>query len=192
MFMALAAMFGAQALSGIVSGLGANSKAAAANKAAFLNNQRIMNQSAAQASKSYAEMASAAGQATALQAEAHRQAKMQGAQQATLAAATGTIGASVDAVQSDIMHQEDARNAQIAEDLDTQLQNLRGQANAALTGGTQNLDQGVKGQSMGSILGSSVLNAGLNTGLNYLGARLNFGAMGAASKANPALKNLVK
>lgn len=182
MFMALATVFAAKALGGIMQGIAGNKQAAAQNKAAYLNNQRMLMQAGQQASQSYIQMGSLAGQATATQAEAHRQAELQSGQQQTLAAASSTIGASVDAVQNDIAHEEEIRRAQLATDLDTQLGNLRSQANAAYAGATNNLDQGVKTQSMGKIIGGSVLNAAVSTGMDYLGSRLQFGA-GAAGKA---------
>lgn len=183
MFMALAAVFGAKVLGGVLQGIAGNKQAAAQNKAAYLNNQRMLMQAGQQASQSYIQMGSLASQATGTMAEAHRQAQLQSGQQATLAAASNTIGASVDAVQNDIARQDEERRAELATDLDTQLYNLRSQANAAYEGATNNLDHGVKGQSAGKIIGSSILNAGLSTATDYLGSRLQFGAGAAKSAA---------
>lgn len=187
MFMALAAVFGAKVLGGVLQGIAGNKQAAAQNKAAYLNNQRMLMQAGQQASQSYIQMGSLASQATGTLAEAHRQAELQSGQQATLAAASGTIGASVDAVQNDIARQEEDRRAQLANDLDIQLAGLRSQADAAYSGATNNLDKGVKGQSAGKIIGGSILNAGISTATDYLGSRLQFGAgaaKGAASSAS--------
>lgn len=183
MFMALAASFGAKALGGVLQGLAGNSQAKAQNRAAFLNNQRMLMQAGQQANQAYAQMGSLASQSTGLQAEAYRQAQLQAGQQQVMAAASGTIGSSVDAVQEDIEHEEEVKRAQLASDLDTQLNNVRSQANAAFEGAANGLDQGVKTKSMGSILGSSILNAGISTGLDYLGARMQFGAGKPGSSA---------
>lgn len=183
MFMALAIGFGVKALGGILGGISKNKQIKAQNKATYLQNQRMLLQAGQQANQAYAQMGALSSQATGLQAEAQRQARLQGGQQDTLAAASGTIGASVDAVQNDIEHQSDVQRAQLATDLDTQLSNLRSQADSAFSSAVNNLGAGQKTQSMGSIIGKSVLSAGVDTGLNYLGARMQFGASGAASKA---------
>ena len=179
MFMALAAVFGAKVLGGVLSGIAGNKQAAAQNKVAYINNQRMLFQAGQQASAAYTQMGSLASQATGLQAEAHRQAQLQEGAQAVSAAASGTIGSSVDAVQNDIEHEEDERRAQLANDLDTQLTNIRSQANSAYEGATNGLDHGVKTKSMGSIVGGSIVNAGLSTAMDYLGSRMQFGASAA-------------
>lgn len=183
MFMALASVFAAKALGGVLQGIAGNKQAAAQNKAAYLNNQRMLVQAGQQASQSYIQMGSLASQATGLQAEAHRQAQLQAGQQEVSAAASGTIGSSVDAVQNDIEHEEDVKRAQLANDLDTNLYNLRSQANAAFEGAANGLQQGVKTKSAGSIIGGSILNAAISTGMDYLGSRMQFGA-GAAKTAS--------
>lgn len=190
MFMALAAVFGAKVLGGVLQGIAGNKQARAQNKAAYLNNQRMLLQAGQQANQAYAQMGSLASQATGLQAEAYRQAQLQSGQQAVSAAALGTIGGSVDAVQEDIEHEEEVRRAQLANDLDTQLNNVRSQANAAFEGAANGLDSGVKTKSMGNIVGSSILNAGISTGLDYLGARMQFGASKAASTASSGSSSL--
>ena len=179
MFMALATVFGSKVLGGVLQGIAGNKQAAAQNKAAYINNQRMLMQAGQQASQAYVQMGSLASQATGLQAEAYRQAQLQGGQQAVMAAASGTIGSSVDAVQEDIEHEAETRSAQLASDLDTQLANIRSQADAAYAGAANGLDRGVKTRSMGSIIGNSVVNAGLSTAMDYLGSRMQFGA-GAA------------
>ena len=185
MFMALAASFGMKALGGILGGLGARKQAKYQNQATYLQNQRMLMQAGQQASQAYTQMGSLASQATGTLAEAHRQAQLQSGQQQTLAAASGTIGASVDAVQNDIQRQDEVQRAQLATDLDTQLFNLRSQANAAYSDATNNLGTAVKAPSTGSIIGNSLLNAGLSTGAEYLGARMQFGA-GKSNRVAPS------
>lgn len=176
MLMALAAVYGAKALGGVLQGLSANKQAKAQNRAAYLNNQRMLLQAGQQANQAYAQMGSLSSQATGLQAEAYRQAQLQSGQQEVLANAAGTFGSSVQAVQNDIQHSQEVGSAEMSNDLETQLNNIRSQATAAFSSAVNNLDQGVKTHSTSSIFGNALVNAGVSTAADYLGTRWQFGA----------------
>lgn len=169
--MVMAGMFAAQALSGLLSSSSKRKQQAAQNKATLLQNQRMLAQAGQEASQAYVEAGSAASQATGLLNEAGRLTAIEQGNQAVNAAASGTIGSSVDAVQMDLDRQEQQRKATIAEDLATQLANSRSKADAAYTSAINNFGSGQKVQSTGSMWASSLINAGLSTASSYLAKR---------------------
>lgn len=167
-----AAMIASKVVGNVLQSKSQNKQIEAQNKAQYAQNRRMLVQAGMEATQAYAQAGSLASQATGLEAEAGRLAQQQGGEQAAAAAASGTIGASVDAVQMDIRRQEQVRRATVAEDLSTQLSNLRSRADSAFLSAVNNMGTGQNVQSGSSIWGNALLSAGASTAATYASYRL--------------------
>lgn len=89
------------------------------------------------------------------------------------AAASGTVGASVDAVQTDIEMQFEQAKSQISLENEQNAENFNTQLHDLILNGqnAQISARKYKGQSMGSML----LTAGAQVGMQYAGAKMNLG-----------------
>lgn len=172
----LAAQFGASALGSLLGTGAQNKQIAAQNRATYAQNQRLITQAGQEASAAYAQMGALSSQATGQLAEADRLATIQRGEQAVQAAASGTTGSSVMAVQYDIQRQQEQQQAATAADLETQLLNLRNRANSAWSSAYNNLGSAVKGTSAASALFGAVTAGAMSAGGTYINQRLTRGS----------------
>lgn len=172
----LAANFGASALGNLLGNGAYNKQVRAQNRATYAQNQRMILQAGQEANAAYAQMGALASQATGQLAEADRLSTLQRGEQAVTAAASGTTGASVRAVQMDIDRQQAQSREVIARDLMTQMDNLRNQASAAYASAGNNLGTAVKAKSGVSGLFGALGSAAFSTGAVYARQLSQFGS----------------
>jgi hypothetical protein len=99
------------------------------------------------------------------------------------AAAAGNVGASADAVQSDIQMRFDRARAELAQAGEVEALNFNTQLYSTLEQGIDNLQQARKVESKG--IGEMLLTTGLQMGGQYLGAKMQLGLGEATQPQQP-------
>lgn len=89
------------------------------------------------------------------------------------AAASGTVGATVDAVQSDVQMQFDRARAEISEENERNLETFNMQLQDVILSGQNSLQTIKKPQRVG--IGEMLLNTALSVGSAYAGQRMSLG-----------------
>lgn len=185
---ALGAMAGANLLSGIMQGRAANAGATAANAAAVQANLTNTIRTAARASLVAAQTAQAAKVSAQSGFDLTKQKRTAMGAAVANAAASGTVGASVDAVQDEI----EKAAAEVEANRDYEWEVTQENAVQALadtvTMGTDALQRGVRVQSGTSQALGLLLGAAASTAANYYTSKMNLGLgaqNGATRKPGP-------
>ena len=171
----LAALAGANLLQGITQARASN-KAAAAEAAAIqqANTQNTI-RTAARAALIQAQLAAAAKQQAQAGFDIDRQKKQALGAASASAAASGTIGASVDAVQQEIDMAADEADSRLNAEWDLTLANAEQQLSDTVQSGLDALQSGRPVASVGSQALGLLLNTAASTASTYYMSKMNLG-----------------
>lgn len=176
----LAAMAGMNLLQGVMSQRAANKAAEAENQAIMAANTKNTIRTAARAALLKAQLAVAAKQQSQARADLNKQVLQASGSAAANAAASGTVGASVAAVQNEIDVAASDAEARLDAEWATEQENSLQALADTTTAGLDSLQSGRKVASVGSQALGLLLNTAANTATTYFTAKMNLG-LGSAN-----------